>query len=68
MVTFAAIVLSRIARISFKVSFLASYHCVLCAPHSRVGENLEQALPSMRELILTSNNIQELVSYHTSHQ
>uniref|UniRef100_A0A4W5PKX7 Small nuclear ribonucleoprotein polypeptide A' n=1 Tax=Hucho hucho TaxID=62062 RepID=A0A4W5PKX7_9TELE len=26
----------------------------------RVGENLEQALPSMRELILTSNNIQEL--------
>uniref|UniRef100_A0A8C7W6N5 U2A'/phosphoprotein 32 family A C-terminal domain-containing protein n=1 Tax=Oncorhynchus mykiss TaxID=8022 RepID=A0A8C7W6N5_ONCMY len=33
----------------------------------RVGENLEQALPSMRELILTSNNIQELVSYHTSH-
>ncbi|KAJ7994720.1 hypothetical protein DPEC_G00252410 [Dallia pectoralis] len=26
----------------------------------RVGENLEQALPSLRELILTSNNIQEL--------
>lgn len=29
---------------------------------SRIGENLEQALPSLRELILTSNNIQELVS------
>lgn len=29
---------------------------------SRIGENLEQSLPSLRELILTSNNIQELVS------
>uniref|UniRef100_A0A674N1I9 Small nuclear ribonucleoprotein polypeptide A' n=1 Tax=Takifugu rubripes TaxID=31033 RepID=A0A674N1I9_TAKRU len=28
----------------------------------RIGENLEQALPNLRELILTSNNIQELVS------
>uniref|UniRef100_A0A674PD22 Small nuclear ribonucleoprotein polypeptide A' n=1 Tax=Takifugu rubripes TaxID=31033 RepID=A0A674PD22_TAKRU len=27
---------------------------------SRIGENLEQALPNLRELILTSNNIQEL--------
>eukprot|EP00066_Takifugu_rubripes_P010779 XP_003978874.1 PREDICTED: U2 small nuclear ribonucleoprotein A' [Takifugu rubripes] len=26
----------------------------------RIGENLEQALPNLRELILTSNNIQEL--------
>ncbi|XP_077376572.1 U2 small nuclear ribonucleoprotein A' isoform X3 [Festucalex cinctus] len=26
----------------------------------RIGENLEQSLPSLRELILTSNNIQEL--------
>lgn len=29
---------------------------------SRIGENLEQSLPNLRELILTSNNIQELVS------
>lgn len=29
---------------------------------SRIGENLEQSLPSLTELILTSNNIQELVS------
>uniref|UniRef100_A0A3Q2GNI2 Small nuclear ribonucleoprotein polypeptide A' n=1 Tax=Cyprinodon variegatus TaxID=28743 RepID=A0A3Q2GNI2_CYPVA len=28
----------------------------------RIGENLEQALPSLRELVLTNNNIQELVS------
>ncbi|XP_015252017.1 PREDICTED: U2 small nuclear ribonucleoprotein A' [Cyprinodon variegatus] len=26
----------------------------------RIGENLEQALPSLRELVLTNNNIQEL--------
>ena len=30
-------------------------------PSSRFGENLEHALPSLTELILTSNNIQELV-------
>lgn len=29
---------------------------------SRIGENLEQALPSLTELILTNNNIAELVS------
>lgn len=29
---------------------------------SRIGENLEQSLPNLKELILTSNNIQELVS------
>lgn len=29
---------------------------------SRIGENLEQSLPSLTELVLTSNNIQELVS------
>ncbi|TRY84284.1 hypothetical protein DNTS_013416, partial [Danionella cerebrum] len=27
---------------------------------SRIGENLEQALPNLRELVLTSNNIQDL--------
>uniref|UniRef100_A0A8B9LUP5 U2A'/phosphoprotein 32 family A C-terminal domain-containing protein n=1 Tax=Astyanax mexicanus TaxID=7994 RepID=A0A8B9LUP5_ASTMX len=27
----------------------------------RVGENLEQSLPNLKELVLTSNNIQELV-------
>ncbi|TRY57777.1 hypothetical protein DNTS_012042 [Danionella cerebrum] len=26
----------------------------------RIGENLEQALPNLRELVLTSNNIQDL--------
>lgn len=30
---------------------------------SRIGENLEHLLPSLKELILTSNNIQELVSH-----
>lgn len=29
---------------------------------SRIGENLEQSLPNLKELVLTSNNIQELVS------
>lgn len=29
---------------------------------SRIGENLEQSLPGLTELVLTSNNIQELVS------
>lgn len=29
---------------------------------SRIGENLEHSLPNLKELILTSNNIQELVS------
>lgn len=28
---------------------------------SRIGENLEQALPGLRELVLTNNNIQDLV-------
>lgn len=37
---------------------LNSVQCV----SSRIGENLEQSLPNLRELILTSNNIQELVS------
>lgn len=30
---------------------------------SRIGEGLEQALPSLTELVLTNNNISELVSY-----
>lgn len=29
---------------------------------SRLGDNLEQCLPGLRELVLTNNNIQELVS------
>lgn len=29
---------------------------------SRIGENLEQSVPNLKELVLTSNNIQELVS------
>lgn len=37
---------------------LILFQCV----SSRIGENLEQSLPSLKELILTSNNIQELVS------
>uniref|UniRef100_A0A672SBA6 U2 small nuclear ribonucleoprotein A'-like n=2 Tax=Sinocyclocheilus grahami TaxID=75366 RepID=A0A672SBA6_SINGR len=32
--------------------------CLTCC--SRFGENLEQSLPNLKELILTSNNIQEL--------
>lgn len=35
--------------------------------YSRFGENLEQSLPNLRELILTSNNIQELVRKAASH-
>lgn len=38
------------------------YHSVVCCFASRVGENLELSLPNMKELILTNNNIQELVS------
>lgn len=34
----------------------------MCFCCSRIGENLEHSLPSLKELILTSNNIQELVS------
>uniref|UniRef100_A0A671SID3 U2 small nuclear ribonucleoprotein A'-like n=1 Tax=Sinocyclocheilus anshuiensis TaxID=1608454 RepID=A0A671SID3_9TELE len=29
----------------------------------RIGENLEQSLPDLKELILTSNNIQELFTF-----
>lgn len=36
--------------------------CFCLAYCSRIGENMEQALPNLKELILTSNNIQELVS------
>lgn len=35
---------------------------------SRIGENLEQSLPNLKELVLTSNSIQELVSTLQQHQ
>ncbi len=38
------------------------FDCFCLARCSRIGENLEQSLPNLMELILTSNNIQELVS------
>lgn len=42
-------------------------NCMECFS-SRIGDNLEQSLPSLTELVLTNNNIQELVSVISSHQ
>lgn len=54
--------LFKLVTISWPASMcLLALNCMKCFS-SRIGENLEQSLPSLKELVLTSNNIQELVS------
>lgn len=52
---------------------LLAFKCMKCFLFcfflsSRIGENLEQSLPNLKELVLTSNNIQELVSTFQPHR
>lgn len=51
---------------------LLAFKCMNCCFFfpltSRIGENLEQSLPNLKELVLTSNNIQELVSTFQNHR